>query len=158
MIGGFVYRGLRFPRMQGSYFFADYCNQDLRRLELDADSEVVERSLLGMGIAPTGFGEGEDGTLYLVADSPSNRLYRIEDIQDANYLQNIGIGETADGRPTFEVGVEIGKSYQLQVSEDLKIWEDIGDPVSADDFSLTFELPAENFSPPRQFMRVAELD
>ncbi|MGI9242484.1 MAG: hypothetical protein ACR2RV_16925, partial [Verrucomicrobiales bacterium] len=108
--------------------------------------------------------EGEDGTLYVVADdrdaanNRTNRLYRIEDIQDANYLQNISFGETPDGRPMFEVGVEIGRAYQLQVSDDLKIWEDIGDPVLAADFSLTFELPAENVSPPRQFMRVAELN
>jgi len=159
IITGFVYRGSKFPRMYGTHFFSDYCNGDLRGLKRDDAGEWVVTQFLDMGILPTGFGEAEDGTLYVVADDGTNRttLFRIEDSQDVNYLQNIETGQTKDGRPTVTVGVAVGRRYQLQISNDLENWTSVGVPVLANGFSLSFELPAGQFSPPRQFMRVAEL-
>ena len=160
IIAGMVYRGTKFPRMYGTHFFTDYYFSDLRGLKRDESDEWVVTPFMDMGIEPAGFGEGEDGSLYVVSNNGtgSTGLYRIEDSRDANYLLNIESGLTKDGRPTLEIGVEIGKRYQLQVSTDLETWTDVGVPVLADGLSLTFELPLAQFSPPRQFMRVAELN
>jgi hypothetical protein len=76
--GGMVYRGPNFPRLQGLYFFADYCTGRLRTLSrLIADVWKAD-TLLDTGFQVTTFGEDEAGTLYL-ADYSGGRILRLED-------------------------------------------------------------------------------
>ena len=36
MTGGYVYRGARFPQLDGRYFYADYCSRNVWTLDGDA--------------------------------------------------------------------------------------------------------------------------
>jgi glucose/arabinose dehydrogenase len=70
--GGFVYRGLTYGSMQGIYFFGDYCQGIVMGLQQEAGS-WVEQDLLPTGMRILGFGEDEQGELYLaVIDPPPN--------------------------------------------------------------------------------------
>jgi glucose/arabinose dehydrogenase len=73
VIGGFVYRGNKFPNAYfGSYFFADYAQNWIRRLTFDTNGTVngvfnfepVNGTLDGDYGDPTGLKEGPDGALY----------------------------------------------------------------------------------------------
>ncbi len=75
--GGYVYRGSRFPRMQGIYFYADYCTGRVWGLRHDGSGWSGEL-LADTTLAVTSFGLDEAGNLYaldfggqvvLIADS-----------------------------------------------------------------------------------------
>ena len=72
-IGGFTYRGSQFPNAYfGSYFFADYAQNWIRRLTFDANGNIdavlnfepADGALDGDYGDPTGLTEGPDGALY----------------------------------------------------------------------------------------------
>ena len=73
VVGGFVYRGNQFPNAyQGSYFFADYAQNWIRRLTFDTNGAVTgvvnfepaDGSLDGDYGDPTCLKQGPDGALY----------------------------------------------------------------------------------------------
>jgi glucose/arabinose dehydrogenase len=75
--GGYLYRGPSIPALNGRYLFADYCSARLWSLAPGSssprdDSAVAKAAGLQ---SPTSFGEGDDGTLYLV--SQGGTLYRL---------------------------------------------------------------------------------
>jgi hypothetical protein len=81
--GGRVYRGSVYPRMQGIYFYGDYCSGKiwgLRRqngiwqstLLLDPATAVPKISHEGI----ISFGEDEAGNIY-VTDAPNQRIFKI---------------------------------------------------------------------------------
>ncbi|RIH83547.1 Quinoprotein glucose dehydrogenase B [Meiothermus luteus] len=76
--GGYVYRGERFPRMRGRYFFTDFGTGHLWSLRQvnGAWQRKTELPSLGTGLAS--FGEDEQGELYLV-NLLSGKVWRIED-------------------------------------------------------------------------------
>jgi glucose/arabinose dehydrogenase len=74
--GGIVYRGNQFPsEYYGSYFFADYAQNWIRRLTFDATGGLIGSSnfepqngtLDGPYGNPVGLAEGPDGSLYYVS-------------------------------------------------------------------------------------------
>ncbi|MEO8586140.1 MAG: PQQ-dependent sugar dehydrogenase [Acidobacteriota bacterium] len=75
--GGFVYRGRDFARLNGMYFYADYCSGRLWGLR-DGPSGWETHELLKPGYAFTSFGEDDDGEIYAV-DGTSGTLYRLVD-------------------------------------------------------------------------------
>jgi glucose/arabinose dehydrogenase len=74
--GGVVYRGSDIPALVGSYLFSDYCEPELRAVQV-RDGDVVHRRL---GVSPAGgsvvsFGEGPDGEVYVLSLSgPVSRI------------------------------------------------------------------------------------
>lgn len=66
IVGGYVYRGLVSLPIDGTYIFADYCSGRLWGIEQVADEWVVSATGKSPGGAVTSFGEGVDGSLYLV--------------------------------------------------------------------------------------------
>jgi hypothetical protein len=62
--GGFVYRGVNYPDMQGIYFYGDYCSGRIWGLEFDG-STWQSTLLLDTPYTISTFGEDEDGNLYL---------------------------------------------------------------------------------------------
>lgn len=76
VIGGYVYRGRRFPGLTGRYFFGDLVSTRLWSLtQTRSGSNHWERQeLLEMGFQVSSFGEGEDGELY-VLDYSNGMLY-----------------------------------------------------------------------------------
>ncbi|WP_337870618.1 PQQ-dependent sugar dehydrogenase [Meiothermus sp.] len=76
--GGYMYRGTRFPRMQGRYFFTDFGTGSLWSLRLvnGTWTRKTEVSSAGNGLAS--FGEDEQGELYVISLS-GGQIWRLED-------------------------------------------------------------------------------
>lgn len=64
--GGYVYRGDRFPLLNGQYFFSDFCNGTIRSLQIGAEEPVLNTwQSNSIGSNPITFGEDMDGELYI---------------------------------------------------------------------------------------------
>jgi len=77
VIGGFVYRGTRFPALAGQYFFSDYCQGWLRSARY-ANGAVASRTLWSPDVNPgsvLSFGQDARGELYVL--SGNGAVYRI---------------------------------------------------------------------------------
>jgi glucose/arabinose dehydrogenase len=75
--GGYVYRGAAFPRMQGLYFYGDFCTGriwSLRRVSSAWQSTL----LLDTSFNLTAFGEDEAGNLY-AASYNTGEIYSVVD-------------------------------------------------------------------------------
>lgn len=82
--GGYVYRGNSYPMIQGLYFFADYCSNQIGTVSQDGDLEM--HGTFGAG-GITSFGEDVNHELYLAAFN-GGRIYKIKEntvsIEDYN--------------------------------------------------------------------------
>lgn len=76
--GGFVYRGTQYPAMQGNYFFADYCSDEIWTLYDDGGEWMLSSQGEYPGNNFSAFGEDADGELYITGIS-SGILYKISD-------------------------------------------------------------------------------
>ena len=67
IIGGYVYRGTKYPALVGKYFFADFTAGKIWMLE-QIDTNLWQRTLVyrGQSLFLSSMGEGEDGELYAV--------------------------------------------------------------------------------------------
>jgi glucose/arabinose dehydrogenase len=75
--GGFVYRGTKYPSLNGKYFFTDYCSGIIRSLTIISNSSVSEKDeYKGDKGAYTSFGEDSKKELYLV-NMAKGSIYRI---------------------------------------------------------------------------------
>lgn len=75
--GGYVYRGSRYPVMQGDYIFTDYCSGRFWSLRADGSGNYHHRELLNAGdFDMVGFGEDAAGELFVIGIS-TGRVYRI---------------------------------------------------------------------------------
>jgi glucose/arabinose dehydrogenase len=76
--GGYVYRGTRFPAMQGHYLLTDYCSGKF--WDLVPDGAGAWKAALHTLSATSGFvsfGEDSEGELYVVNNS-SGIIYRVQ--------------------------------------------------------------------------------
>jgi glucose/arabinose dehydrogenase len=71
--GGYVYRGSAYPELQGLYFFGDFVSGNMWALTSDG----YEATSLPRVSNPAGFGEDENGELYVL--SYSGNIYQIVD-------------------------------------------------------------------------------
>ena len=63
--GGYVYRGSKYPALQGAYFFGDYCTGNIWSLQRDGDQwQMTKRLESGMRISS--FGEDVNGEVYVI--------------------------------------------------------------------------------------------
>lgn len=82
IIGGYVYRGTRWPAMVGTYLYADEVKgwvAALRNTAPDGAPLATPQAriiLKGIGISPSSFGQGDAGELYLV--DLRGRVFRVE--------------------------------------------------------------------------------
>jgi len=74
--GGMVYRGSRFPQLQGIYFYGDFCSGRIWGLR-QSGIEWLNKMLKDSGLSVSTFGEDEAGEVY-VADYGKGNIYRIE--------------------------------------------------------------------------------
>jgi len=77
IIGGFVYRGSRWPSLAGQYFYSDYCSGWLRSFAY-ANGAVTGRTSWTLDVSlgnVTSLGEDAAGELYVV--SAGGSIYRI---------------------------------------------------------------------------------
>jgi hypothetical protein len=76
VIGGYVYRGGRAPRLRGHYFYADHCKGWIRSFRLVDDQVRDHRQWqIDERLQPSAFGLDGAGELYVV--SLSGEIYRI---------------------------------------------------------------------------------
>ncbi len=120
--GGYVYRGLLYPRMQGIYIFADFSSgrcYGLQRDELGVWQKAILSSSFG---GASSFGEDEDGELYW-ANLNNGRISKLADSNsDASYLAITSSAITPSGQTTLTWGVATGETYQCERSTDLSVW------------------------------------
>ncbi|MGB0388585.1 MAG: PQQ-dependent sugar dehydrogenase [Ardenticatenaceae bacterium] len=64
--GGYVYRGNRYPQLQGAYFFGDFCNGNLWAIDASTPAPVAPTLLLESGYQITSFAEDEARELYII--------------------------------------------------------------------------------------------
>jgi len=75
IVGGFVYRGVQYPEMQGTYFYADYCSGRIWGLRhTEATWESAE--LYHAPFTVSAFGQDEADELYL-ADYGGGIIYQV---------------------------------------------------------------------------------
>jgi glucose/arabinose dehydrogenase len=75
--GGYVYRGSAIPELVGSYVFSDYCEGDIRALELDSAGQVAADTNLGVnGRNVVAFAQGPDLELYVL--DLGGGIYRLD--------------------------------------------------------------------------------
>jgi glucose/arabinose dehydrogenase len=74
--GGMVYRGKKFPKLEGIYLYGDYCSGRIWGLRKTKDG-WISALLKDTGFSITTFGEDENGELY-VSDYENGTIYRIE--------------------------------------------------------------------------------
>ncbi len=82
--GGFVYRGERYERMQGVYFYADFVSGRLWGLRRNG-AEWENTLLVDNNFLISSFGEDEAGNLYLT-DYSNGRVLRLVDIVSTSFI------------------------------------------------------------------------
>ncbi|HYU26747.1 MAG TPA: PQQ-dependent sugar dehydrogenase [Thermoanaerobaculia bacterium] len=75
--GGYRYRGARFPRLRGTYFYADYCSGRIWGAT-QANGAWTSKVMLSTSLLITSFGEDSNGEVYLV-DAKGGVLYQLVD-------------------------------------------------------------------------------
>ncbi len=75
VIGGYVYRGTRYPSLYGRYLLADYCSGTFWDLDTNNSFQVTEHTHLQQ-FGFVAFGEDVDGELYL-ANRSNGRIYQL---------------------------------------------------------------------------------
>ncbi len=75
VVGGFVYRGKKFPELQGWYLYADITAQEIRGLKIENGSVVDRARWPGGEPMMVSFGEDAEGEMYVSA--MSGEIYRI---------------------------------------------------------------------------------
>ncbi|GIW25099.1 sorbosone dehydrogenase family protein [Meiothermus sp.] len=76
--GGYMYRGTRFPRMKGHYFFTDFGRGHLWSLRLENGTWTRKTEIASAGNGLASFGEDEQGELYVMSLF-SGQVWRLED-------------------------------------------------------------------------------
>jgi glucose/arabinose dehydrogenase len=76
--GGYRYRGGRFRRMQGRYFYGDYCSGTIWSGTQQANGTWQTRSVVSTSLSISAFGEDINGELY-VADLVGGAIYQLVD-------------------------------------------------------------------------------
>jgi glucose/arabinose dehydrogenase len=76
--GGYVYRGTRYPRMSGTYFYGDYCSGVIWGATRMATGGWTSRELANTTLAISTFGEDVAGEMY-VADY-AGVIYQLTDV------------------------------------------------------------------------------
>ncbi|MFO0691587.1 MAG: PQQ-dependent sugar dehydrogenase [Myxococcota bacterium] len=74
--GGFIYRGTQFPTAyRGSYFYADYAQNWIRRLTFDSGGNVVQALFFE---PPDGTTDGPYGDIVHLTEGPDGALYYVD--------------------------------------------------------------------------------
>lgn len=78
VIGGFVYRGINFPRLYGKYIYADFCSGEFRVVYKDHDVWVNRFVKTLNPFSYSTFGEDASGELY-IADLGNGEILHLVD-------------------------------------------------------------------------------
>ncbi|HWS88690.1 MAG TPA: PQQ-dependent sugar dehydrogenase, partial [Pyrinomonadaceae bacterium] len=114
--GGYVYRGSAFARMQGVYFYGDFCSGriwGLRRVSSAWQSTL----LLDTSFNLTAFGEDEAGNLY-AASYGTGEIYSVVDTPPTVSINDVSVteGDTGQAAATFTVTLSRTPDSAVSVS------------------------------------------
>ena len=73
--GGFVYRGDQMQWLKGVYIYGDFCSGNIWGLRFQNGTVLEKDLLLDSDLRITSFGQGADGTIYVL--SRSEGIYKI---------------------------------------------------------------------------------
>jgi glucose/arabinose dehydrogenase len=76
VIGGYVYRGTRIPKLTGAYLYSDACEGTINALVQQDGKVVAQRSMNVHADSPSSFGQDASGELYVV--SLGGPIYRVD--------------------------------------------------------------------------------
>ncbi len=85
--GGYVYRGMEFPSLDGYYFFTDYCNDMLYSLHDSSGQWVLTKHGQFPGNNFSTFGEDQNGEIYMAGIS-SGRVYKLTAEEEQTGIDN----------------------------------------------------------------------
>jgi glucose/arabinose dehydrogenase len=77
LTGGIVYRGKRFPELQGHYLYGDYSTGQIRAATWKEDTVTSDRLIARTRLGIAHFSESHDGEIHLV-DYSGNAIHRLE--------------------------------------------------------------------------------
>jgi glucose/arabinose dehydrogenase len=102
VIAGYVYRGRRFPVIDGHFFLTDYCSGNFWELvpnDSGSWDSLIHTNLRAFGYVA--FGEGCDGELYL-ANIDDGMIYRLG-AEGESALSTAAHGQAAQARNTIQL-------------------------------------------------------
>lgn len=112
--GGYVYRGTQYPSLQGKYFFADYCSNQIGILNTD-NSITWTSAYSGNGFSS--FGQDSQKELY-VAGVESGKIYKITtgtlNTHENDFPETIKIYPNPASKQIFISGVK-GKTTTAEI-------------------------------------------
>ncbi|MEO1068385.1 MAG: PQQ-dependent sugar dehydrogenase [Cyanobacteria bacterium J06638_6] len=73
-----VYRGDRYPQWQGQIFAGGLVSQDIKRIEVDSNGNVINETAIPIGQRVRDVRQGPDGFLYVLTDDSNGRLVRLD--------------------------------------------------------------------------------
>lgn len=74
--GGYVYRGTRYPELEGVYFFGDFCSGNIWGLRQEKSGEWSMALLLDTDLTISSFGEDAAGEVYVIGYGDGT-IYRL---------------------------------------------------------------------------------
>lgn len=77
IIGGFVYRGRRFPELQGAYIYGDYETGKIWALWHDGTQITRQEEIADTPFAIVTFAQGEDGEIYFAHFADPSTVHRL---------------------------------------------------------------------------------
>lgn len=86
--GGYVYRGVRNPRLVGMYLYGDFCNGRIFGASSDAFGGVTTQPLLDASFLISTFGEDSRGEIY-VGDYSNGTIYRLFDAKPSGSRRRV---------------------------------------------------------------------
>ncbi len=120
VVGGYVYRGCKYPNMFGYYVFADYCSGRFWTIHRDGTNWVsTPKGQLGTSFNISCFGEDRNGELY--AGGLSNGIiYKVIDnsaFETLPFIENTGASEFCPGDSTELMTQSGWNSYQWLLND-----------------------------------------
>ncbi|HFQ92912.1 MAG TPA: DUF11 domain-containing protein [Anaerolineae bacterium] len=103
--GGYIYRGSRYPAMQGHYLLADFCSG--AAWSLSRENDVWQSNSYNLSLTfPTTFGQDRDGELYVLEhDGALSHIAENSPLPALSILKS-GPAESAPGAPIiYEISV-----------------------------------------------------
>jgi glucose/arabinose dehydrogenase len=104
VMGGFRYRGSRFPQLQGVYLYADYCTGHIWGAVPDDAGHWSSTLLFDGGFRISAFGEDDEGEIYLAGFS-DHVFYRLLVSSPLPQLASLSPSSTEAGGQAFTLTV-----------------------------------------------------
>ena len=119
VIGGFVYRGAKYPNLYGKYLFNDYCNGVFRALYTVNGKVVVTNPFDADDNAFVSFGQDRNRELY-VCNYINGNIYRISDASITAFNNTASTQATFSISPNpskgnFQIMYHAGANTQLRI-------------------------------------------